>query len=196
MSQTTSSSRAGADRAPSRMPPEARYGAGAIGLHWIMAALIVFVGGLGLLFEQIPRESRLFWINIHAVFGLCILILVVARMIWRRTHVPPDLPGEIGEFTRRTSHAAHLLLYVLMFVIPLVGIVAFVWHARVLNLGFVQFAFPIASDRNVFEPAENLHELLAYILFGLVGIHLLAALWHHFIRRDGVLRRMLPGGPG
>ena len=194
-SMTTPTQDAG-DMAPTRTPAFARYGGPAIALHWIMFALIVFVGGLGLLFEEIPRASRLFWINIHAICGLAILVLVAGRMIWRATHVPPDLPGEIGEFSRRTSHAAHMLLYALMVVTPILGIVAFVWHARVFDFGLFTVAFSIPSTRQVFHPAEDIHQYLAYGLLGLAGLHALAALWHHFVKRDVVLRRMLPGGPG
>jgi cytochrome b561 len=161
-----------------------------------MALLVAFVGGLGLLFDDIPRESRLFWINIHAFFGICILLLVVARMIYRSTHRPPDLPGEIGEFTRRTSHAAHMLLYALMFVVPILGLVAFFWHFQTLDIGIFKVTAPVPKDSNIFHPAETFHVYLAYGLFGLAGIHILAALFHHFVLRDRVLMRMLPGGPG
>lgn len=196
MSSVTAPTNDPRDLSPTKTPRFARYGGPAIAFHWTMFVLIAFVGGLGLLFDYIPRESRLSWINIHAICGLAILALVVARMIWRATHVPPDLPGEIGEFSRRTSHAAHMLLYALMFVTPVLGIIAFVWHARVFNFDVFQLAFPIPSTREVFHPAEGIHQYLAYCLLGLAGLHALAALWHHFVKRDVVLRRMLPGGPG
>ena len=79
-----------------------------------------------------------------------------------------------------------------MIVIPLIGIVAFVWHGRAFEFGVMRIDFGIKSDRTVFHPAEDVHGLLAYGLFALVGLHVLAAFWHQYLRRDGVLSRMLP----
>src|SRR5271169_42123 len=96
----------GAGRGPQR------YDAAAVAFHWTVAALILFLGALGLLFDDIPRQARPFWINVHASVGLVYLALVIARIGWRATHPAPDLPPDMGEFARRTSVAAHHLLYV------------------------------------------------------------------------------------
>ena len=173
-----------------------RYGAGAVAFHWTMAALILFLGGLGLLFDDIPKEARPFWINVHGAVGLVYFALVIARIGWRMTHPAPDLPPDIGEFTRRTSFAAHHLLYALMLAIPVLGIIAYVWHGRSFDYGLFQLNFGVASNPGVFHPAEKMHQWLAYALFALAGLHAAGALWHHYIRRDGVLMRMLPGGTG
>ena len=111
-------------------PALIRYGSTAVAFHWAVAALVVFLGALGLLFDDIPKESRPFWINVHGCVGLVYFALVIARLLWRTSHKPPDLPPDIGEFDRRFSLAAHHLLYVLMVLIPIFGIVAFVWHGR------------------------------------------------------------------
>ena len=98
-----------------------RYGSTAVGFHWAVAALIVFLGTLGLLFDDIPKESRPFWINIHGCVGLVYFALIVARLAWRMSHKPPEASPEIGEFDRRVSVAAHHLLYALMVVIRFSG---------------------------------------------------------------------------
>ncbi|HZZ25945.1 MAG TPA: cytochrome b/b6 domain-containing protein [Roseiarcus sp.] len=90
------------------------------------------------MFDYIPKDSRPFWINVHGCVGLVYFALVIARLVWRTSHKPPDLPPDIGEFDRRTSLAAHHLLYVLMVVIPIFGIVAYVWHGRAFDYGFAQ----------------------------------------------------------
>jgi len=177
-------------------PAPARYGAAAIAFHWTVAALIVFLGGLGLLFNDIPRESQPFWINVHGCVGLLYFVLVVARLFWRATHTPPDLPPDVGEFSRRSSLAVHHLLYALMVLIPLFGIVAFVWHGRAFDYGLFRLNFGVARNPGIFHPAEEVHQWLAYGLFGLAALHAAAALWHHAVRRDGVLIRMIPGGTG
>lgn len=174
----------------------ARYGAPAMAFHWLAVLLIVFLGGLGLLFDDFPKDRQPFWINVHGCVGLVYFALVLARVTWRLGHRPPDLPPDVGEFSRRTSYLVHLLLYALMLAIPVLGVVAFVWHGRAFDYALFRIDFGIPLDRAVFRPAESVHVKLAYGLFGLATLHALAALWHHVVRRDGVLTRMLPGGPG
>ena len=179
---------------PSGEKLAARYGNGAIGFHWVMVLLIVVVGVLGLLHDSWPKSTQSFWINIHAMIGLTVWALVIARLWWRRTHTPPDLPPDVGEFSRRLSYPVHLLLYALMVVIPIIGIVTFIWHGRVFDFGLFKVDFGVAKNRAIFHPTEDLHGYLAYALFALIGLHALAALWHHFVRHDGVLGRMWPTG--
>ena len=94
-----------------------RYGSTAVAFHWIVAALVVFLGALGLLFDEIPREARPFWINVHGCVGLVYFAPVIARLAGRSTHRPPELPSGVGEFDRRTSLAAYHALYALMLLI-------------------------------------------------------------------------------
>lgn len=169
-----------------------RYGSGAIGLHWAMALLIVVVGVLGLLHDSWSKQTASFWINIHAMVGLLVWVLVIARFWWRSRHPPPALPAEAGEFSRRLSAPVHWLLYALIFVIPIIGVVTFVWHGRVFDFGLFRLNFGIRSNRAIFHPTEDIHGYLAYALFALAGVHAVAAIWHHFIRHDGVLKRMWP----
>jgi cytochrome b561 len=169
-----------------------RYAAGAIAIHWVMALLIVGVGVLGLLHDSWPKRTQAFWINIHALLGLLVWVLLIVRFWWRSRHAPPALPPGIGEFSRRLSVPAHWLLYGLMFVLPIIGIVTFIWHGRAMDFGLFQIHFGIRSNRAIFHPTEDIHGYLAYALFALAAIHASAALWHHFVRHDGVLRRMWP----
>lgn len=175
------------------MPPPVRYTSGAIAFHWSMFLLVVAVGALGLLHDSFPRDTQGYWINIHAVLGLLLWALLLARIVWRLRHPPPALPADTGEFSRRVSGPVHWLLYALLFVIPIIGVVTFVWHGRVFDFGLFQVDFGVAKNRAIFHPTEDVHQYLAYALFAVAGVHALAALWHHFIRHDGVLRRMLPG---
>ena len=174
-------------------PPD-RYDPAAVVFHWTIAALIIFLGVLGLLFGGIPKQARPFWINVHGSVGLIYLALVVARLAWRVRHRPPSLPAEVAEFWRRTSSGAHSLLYALMLGVPALGVVAYVWHGRSFDYGLFQLNFGVASNPAVFHPAEEIHQFLAYALFALAGLHVLAALWHQFVRRDGLLLRILPRG--
>ena len=151
-----------------------RYDAGTVAFHWTVAALIVFLGVLGLLFDDLPKQVRLFWINVHGSVGLVYFALVVARLVWRIGHRPPRLPRNIGEFSRRTSFAVHHLLYALMLITPALGIVAYVWHGRSFDYGLFQLNIGVASNPAVFHPAEDIHQWLAYALLALAALHVLA----------------------
>ncbi len=80
-----------------------------------------------------------------------------------------------------------------MLLTPMIGIVTFIWHGRVLDFGVFKVDFGIPSNRAIFRPTEDVHGYLAYFLFALIAAHAAAALWHHYIRHDGVLSRMWPG---
>jgi len=170
------------------------YSRGAIAFHWAVALLVAWVGALGLLHDSWPKRSHVYWINVHALFGLALWLLVVARYCWRIAHPVPALPANIGAVYRNFSRVAHLTLYALLFITPIVGIITFIYHGRVLDLGIFKIDFGIKSNRAVFHPTEDLHGYLAYALFALAGLHALAALWHQFIVRDGLLGRMWPSG--
>jgi len=172
---------------------QSRYGGVAKFYHWLMAVLIVIVGVLGLLHDSWSRATQAQWINIHAVIGLAVLVLSMLRLGWRLTHRPPDLPPDVGEFSRRTSYPVHLLMYLLLLVIPVFGIITFIWHGRIFDFGLFRIDPHVARDRAIFHPTEDIHGYLAYALFALIILHALAALWHHFVRHDRVLLRMLPG---
>jgi cytochrome b561 len=174
----------------------ARYGDGAIALHWSMAVLILVVGTLGLLHDSWPKATQSLWINLHALIGLLVFALLLARLGWRATHPPPPLPPETGALSRRFSRPVHALLYLLLLVIPLFGIVTFIWHGRVFDFGLFKIDFGVQKNRAIFHPTEDIHGYLAYTLFALAGIHIAAALWQQFVRRDDVLRRMWPAGRG
>ncbi len=177
-------------------PTVVRYGDGAIAFHWSMAVLIIVVGTLGLLHDSWPKATQSFWINLHALIGLLVFALLLARLGWRARHPPPPLPPETGALSRRLSRPVHALLYILLFVIPVFGIVTFIWHGRVFDFGLFKIDFVVQKNPAIFHPTEDIHGYLAYALFTLAGIHIAAALWHQFVRRDHLLRRMWPGRSG
>jgi cytochrome b561 len=169
-----------------------RYGRGALAFHWLAFVLVVGVGILGLLHDSWPKHSQRFWINIHAVFGIVLWLTLIGRFWWRVRHRPPAPSESHGRFARRFAASTHFLLYVLLFITPIVGIITFIYHGRVLNLGLFQWDFGVRSNRAIFHPTEELHGYLAYALFALAAVHAMAALWHHFVLRDAVLLRMWP----
>ena len=170
-----------------------RYSTAAITFHWTMFVLVVLVGVLGLLHDSWPKNTQDYWINVHALVGIVLWITLLARFAYRLRHAPPELPSDVGSLSRRLSSPVHLALYTLMFVIPIIGVVTFVYHGRIVHFGLFNLDLGIEKNRAVFRPTEDVHGYLAYALFALAGLHALAALWHRLALHDGVLSRMWPG---
>ena len=168
-----------------------RYATSTILLHWIVAALIVVVGGIGLAFGAVPRPARPFWLNLHTTIGVVMTLFIVARIGWRIFLTPPVfLAGEFRSL-EVLSKGVHLLMYVLMGAVPATGLVAFIWHGRVFDFGAFVMDFAIVSTRAIYHPVQSIHTCLAYGLCATIAIHVLAALWHQFVLRDNLVGRML-----
>ncbi|CAH2601769.1 Cytochrome b [Rhodovastum atsumiense] len=172
-------------------PPVAteRYGVVTRALHWGTVILVIAAWGLGIVLEDIPRELRATPVSIHFTLGVTILTLAALRVLWRlaaRDHLPGE-PGLMG----RVRDAMHLSLISILVAMPVTGLMMPWSRGRdVALLGGVSIPAPFTV------PGGGLwhgtHEVLAYLLATLVAGHFAAALYHHLVMRDGVLRRMLP----
>lgn len=171
---------------------DARYGTAAIALHWITFLLVVVVGVLGLLHDSWPRQTQAFWIDVHAMIGMLLWVLILWRLGLRMRHASPPLPADSTAMSRRLAPIVQWLLYALLLVTPILGAVTFIWHGRIFDFGLFQVNPHVAKNPAVFEPTEDIHGYLAYAIFALAAAHAAAALWHHFVRHDAVLRRMWP----
>lgn len=171
-----------------------RYTGTAIALHWLLALAIVGAFGVGLYMVDLPFSmNRLKLYNWHKWAGVTILALSAGRLLWRLAHRPPaDLPAPAWQI--RAAHLTHGLLYVLFFAVPLAG-----WaYSSAAGFPIVWFGvlpLPdfVAPDKALAETLKAAHKWFAYGLAALVLAHVAAALKHHFIDRDGLLARMLPG---
>jgi cytochrome b561 len=175
-----------------------RYSPVAIALHWLLAAAIVGIFFLGVYMKGLPfSPQRLKLYNWHKWAGVTFLLLSVVRFVWRVTHRPPALPSAIAEEMPRWQtlayHATHHLLYLLFFAVPLIGW-AYSSAAGFPIVWFGQIALPdlLPADKALAELIKPLHQLSAYCLMALAGLHVAAAVQHQWIDRDGLLTRMLP----
>src|ERR1700722_6504000 len=132
---------ADATQRPSPSDEPARYRLGAVVLHWVSALFVVIVGILGLLDDSWSKQTQGLWLNMHAVLGLLGWVLNIARLAWRFRHPAPLGPDDAGQLSRRLSGPVHAALYVLMLVIPILGIITFIWHARVFDFGLFPVGF-------------------------------------------------------
>lgn len=175
---------------------EAGWGALVRVFHWLIAALIITQGIIGLAMVQMgltPAKVRVF--ALHKSIGITILGLVLLRIAWRLGERQPADPPAMPHWQRLAARAVHVALYVLILAIPLSGW----WFNSASNAPLVWFGFfRIPSLTGGYDPvwkprALLLHQTLFWILVALLVVHVGAALWHHFRQRDDVLRRMLLG---
>jgi cytochrome b561 len=169
-----------------------RYGTVAIALHWLIALLIVTAFVLGLTVDSFPKPWIGAIINLHSLIGLSILLLTFVRLLWRLGHPAPPLPASFGALAKFASSAGHIALYILMIATPIIGVPTLLYRGRGLDFGFLQIASPFARTPEIYRPLTQIHEIASYALIGLAVGHALAALYHQFALRDGVLTRMLP----
>jgi cytochrome b561 len=168
-----------------------RYTRTAVVLHWFLALAIVLTFAVGMRMADMPNSpSRLQLFSWHKWAGITILALSAGRLLWRLTHKPPaDVP--MPTWQRWAAHATHLLMYVLFFATPLMG-----WAYSsaagfpVVLYGVLPLPDWVAPNRELAEMIEPWHGYFAYALAALVLLHVGAALHHHFIQRDALLRRM------
>jgi len=172
---------------------EHNWGAAAKTLHWVLAILILGQLALGRLAEDAPVSPRKLDLFVaHKSVGITILLLVGLRIAWRLANAPPR-PLAIGRWERRLAAAGHTLLYGLMLAVPLTGW----WVSDTSRIPFKLFwSIPVpdfmAANRQMSELAGEIHEFLTTALLVVVGLHVLAALRHHFVLRNDTLLRMLP----
>ncbi|MBU6379468.1 MAG: cytochrome b [Gammaproteobacteria bacterium] len=186
--------------APARRPEERPWSALSKLFHWGMAlailgttALMYFIVNFGDFDNPQVRAEYGRWLKHHKSLGLIVLFLVVFRWLWNRWRQRPALPSSMSVNQQRTAQAAHGLIYLAMLIVPLLG-----WTASMTYGGrthfFGLFELPVWLPKNiawanVLQPA---HIWAAWGLLGLVGLHVAAALWHHFGLRDATLVQMLP----
>jgi cytochrome b561 len=173
---------------------EARWGSVSIGLHWTIAGLVLLVQvPAGITMEAVGRgalQNALY--NVHKTTGVTILILAVIRLAWRWSNPVPALPADLPAWQARTARITHGLLYVLLFAMPLSG---FLYTALsgfpVPYFGLVDLARLVPENKPAGEVFKAIHLSLQWALYLVAALHVAGALQHHFVRRDGVLQRML-----
>ena len=171
----------------------ARYDAVARTLHWLVAALAFSQLAMGKFAEVEPGEEGSLFI-VHSGLGLLVLLLMLARLGWRLSHVVPPPPAPAPRWQNLVARLNHLAFYVLLIALPLSGwLLASAEGEAASFFGLFEVpALPVPGGEDSEDGIEEAHEVLGNVLLALAALHVLAALKHHFIDRDDVLRRMLP----
>jgi cytochrome b561 len=170
-----------------------RYTGVARALHWTMALLVIAMIPAGFVLLSLPAgpiQDTAF--NLHRSTGVLLFVLTALRLAWRLSHPPPPLPASIPAAQRAVAHLVHVALYALLFAMPVIGWWATsAYGAPIIVFGLFELPPLVAKDEALALRAFALHGYVGIALALLIAAHAGAALHHHFIKRDGVLRRML-----
>ncbi|MBS0288875.1 MAG: cytochrome b [Proteobacteria bacterium] len=170
------------------------FGIIAILLHWLMAILIIALLIVGIYMTYLPLNAqKLKLYGLHKEYGILALMLVIIRLFWRFSNLTPTLPATMPVLEKLAARGVHFLFYILMFALPITG-----WllsSASGLPVSF--FGWFVLPD--LVNPNENwrfllteTHLWLGYALVAAIVGHMGAALFHHFVHKNDILRRMIP----
>ena len=177
---------------PSIEKPSEAFGPGAIFLHWAIAAAMAACVGIGLISDYADTaEVTQSTLVVHQSVGAVIFVLAFARVVWRFTHPPPPLPATMPRSHKIAAAATHATLYAMLFAFPITGYIGLASRGRDISM-FGLFSLPrlIPRDIGLSAGSQNLHDYGQYALYGLLALHIGAALYHHYVLKDGLLHRM------
>ncbi|KVE36355.1 cytochrome b [Burkholderia sp. TSV86] len=169
---------------------QARYNRPAVFFHWAIFVLVA----LAYLAIEIrgPKgsDSRVFWSNVHLFAGTLVLTLAVLRIVWRFvSRAPQALPQ--SAWLSVLAKITHVALYVFIVAQPLLGIMLLNFGGKPVTLAWVDWSFTLFGPNPDLRPlVKEVHETVGNVFYYVIGLHALAALWHHFVKRDATLRRM------
>lgn len=171
-----------------------RFGIVTISLHWFMALVIFGLLGMGLYMVTLPfGVEKLKLYRWHKEYGILILMLVAFRIGWRLNNAVPELPNHLAKWKQHAARTVHFALYLFMILNPLTGwLISSATGLPVSFFGLFVLPDLIAPDEALSKTLSQIHKWLAYALIGTLCAHIGAALQHHFIYKDNILRRMFP----
>lgn len=171
-----------------------RYGLASRMLHWTTALLFLSLFPLGMFASMIPEEAwfRNYYYVIHKSIGVLVFFLLFVRLYWNRRSKRPDLDPSLKPGEKRWAHRVHVILYVMLFAMPLTGYMMTSHHGFPTYFFGLEFE-PLVNKSDVYIIWGTFHKyLLPYVLYIIVGAHILGSFKHHFIdRHSAALKRMV-----
>lgn len=163
-------------------------------LHWSMSILIIGLLLVGFYMTNIDKSDfKWYMYDLHKATGTLVLILVVLRIIWRLSNVWPGLPDNMPKWQVLLVHFNIFFLYCMMLIMPVTGFFGSLIGGHDISFYNLFTISAIAQNKELGKRLFEIHEIAPYFLIASIGLHFFAALYHHFIMKDNVLRRMLKG---
>lgn len=161
--------------------------------HWLIVILMAAMLTIGFTMTRIEPsmlQANLFFV--HKSLGMCVAMIAVLWIIWRLINVRPGL-GQLSKWQRIAAHSAHGFLFLALLLLPITGVIMSSAYGRPPSFfGLWHLRLPIPKDQTLADFFDRFHILLVWITVVLLTLHILAALKHHFLDKDGILKRMLP----
>ena len=193
--------------------PSTRYTKTAIVLHGLIALGIFAMFALGWYMSELPKEGpkqiafdlfdlgiytwqlaeagspRTFYFNLHKSIGVTLLALIAFRVLWRITHRPPAMLASYKAWERKLATGTHHLLYLLMVAVPASGLIMATYSKYGVKWFGINFIAGL-DNKNMRELFQEVHEIVGFILFALIILHIVGALKHKFIDKDETMKRI------
>jgi cytochrome b561 len=163
-------------------------------MHWFTAGLMLFAFVLAFSIDlATSRASHAAFLQLHRSVGLTVWVVTLFRLAWRHFAKYPEWPSDMTQTMRVAAMASEYALYALLLAQPILGILQTNAHGDHVNLFFIgQLPALIEKNRPLAQELLIAHKALGFSLLGLIALHVSAALYHHFWRRDDTLTAMLP----
>lgn len=168
------------------------YGSISKFFHWSIACLVLFMLIYGCLLEDMPQAWQAMAYNIHKVIGVIVFLLMILALAWALINTKPMLPLETTAPERFTAHVVQYLLYLCVISMALSGWIGASAAGRPPHVGDLALLLPVPHNKAIVIAAFLMHGAIAIGLAFLITIHIMAAFFHHYIRKDEILKRMLP----
>jgi cytochrome b561 len=172
-----------------------KYGIISKTIHWAVVGLFIYMFYLALTMMGM-EDSADKWAMYgeHKQFGILILILVLFRIGWIVANKNPEYPQKDSKWKKGLATATHWFLYTIMLAFPISGYLMSMAGGH--GIVFFGLAVPdlIGESKSIGDLGHSIHGILEYVTYVIVGLHVVGALYHHFIEKDNVLNRMLPFG--
>ncbi len=170
------------------------YSSGSKLFHWVIAFIVITMLSVSFFLESVPEQYQSLAYAIHKSLGLTVLFLTVLRFFLIMYRGKPVLPPTVSMWDKVVSRIVQYSFYLFLIVMPICGWIMSVAANRVpVYLGLIPMPLPIEANKALAKLMNQAHETIAWVLIVLVVLHVAGALKHHFIDKDNVLKRMLPG---
>lgn len=170
-----------------------RYSLSQISLHWATLLMIILTYAAMLTRDYFPEDNQPLVRLLHFNFGICVWVLMWVRIFLRTRNTTPAITPPLPRWQVAASHAVHGVLYLLFLSLPVLGVLTLEFGGRDWVLFGWQVPQFISPDPSARRTVRTAHEFLANCGYYLIGLHALAAIYHHYFRKDDTFTRMLPG---
>lgn len=161
-------------------------------LHWITALLVLALIAVGYMMESMPPSEQKWDLYAkHKATGVVLLSIILIRIIWRVINVRVQLPQDVPKWQKLAAHANHYILYFLLLLMPSSGILMSLLGGHDINMYGLFTIKSFEVNKELATIFHSTHVFTAIIISSFIALHFLAAMYHHFIRKDGVLMRMI-----